>query len=227
MGEEPVQMSNNLIYTNGQAGQPSNANNETDNFFNQLATDSGQIDQSNTRTEWVSTRHIDWQDKPLIKMYAHRDNSNHSSNNYNGTTYQTVTHGGSGSTELTFTAVPFRVGDVFRYHFNFRTNPSNNDLGANKGRDYFWVKAQVQLDTGGGATWTDLGFDTRNSFGTHRAAAGSDYPCAGYRMYGMTFIHIPGYTGTVTGMRVQVRTEHNSMNLNMENWNQQLKVVGA
>jgi hypothetical protein len=220
-------MSNNLIYTNGQAGQPSNNNSEADGFFNSLATDSGQIDQSNTRTEWVSTKHINWEDKPLVKVWAHRDNTTAAWANYNGTTFATVTHGNNGSTELTFAAYTFRVGDVFRYHFNFRTNPSNNDLAANKGLDYFWVKAQLQLDTGAGATWTDIGFDTRNSFGTHRAAAGSDYPCAGYRMYGLTFIYIPNNTGDLTGMRVQVRTEHATMNLNMENWNEQLKVVGA
>jgi len=219
-------MSNNLIFTNGQAGQPSNDNNEADTFFNSLAIDSGQIDQSNTRTEWVSTRHINFTDKPLIKVYAHRDNTT-ASNNYAGTTYQTVTHGTNGSTEVTFAAHTFRVGEVFRYHFNFRTNTSTNDLAANKGKDYFWVKAQLQLNTGAGATWTDIGFDTRNSFGTHRAAAGSDYPCSGYRMYGLTFIFIPGYTGDITGMRVQVRTESATMNLNMKDWNEQLRVVGA
>jgi len=220
-------MSNNLIYTKANAGQPSNDGQETDTYFNSLATDSAQIDQSNTRTEWVSTKHMNWEDKPLIKLYEHRDATTSTSNNYAGTTYVTVTHGNNGSTEKTFTGYVFRVGDVMRYHYNFRTNISTNDLAANKGTDYFWVKAQLLIDSGGGATWTDIGFDTRNSFGTHRASAGSDYPCSGYRMYGLTFIFIPGYTGTITGMRIQVRTEAASMNLNMRDWNEQLRIIGA
>jgi hypothetical protein len=72
------------------------------------------VGQDNTRTEWVSTKHVKFTDKPTVLFRTARENVS-ASQVYTGTAYQTVTHGSSGSTQITFAGVVLEEGDVMRF----------------------------------------------------------------------------------------------------------------
>jgi len=212
-------------YKNAVEGKASTAS-ELDGFLNDLATKSASIDQQNTRTEWVTTRHIDWEDKPLTRSWTHRDNTANDAA-YASTSWTTVSHGNNGGTEMTGINQAIVVGSVLRLNFNCITNPSANNLDNALGKDYFWMKIEYQYDSGGGDTWIHAGYYMRYSFDTMRSATGFHYPNAGYRMMSGTFIYIPGWTGTLKGMRVRVKMEDGDCALNLDNWQFDLRVIGA
>lgn len=215
-----------LLYRTAEEGNVSNDNDNVDNFYDGLATASGAIATENTRTEWASTKHIDWEDKPLTKSYTHRDNTTASAS-YVSTSWATVTHGGAGSSEVTGINQAIRVGDVVRANFNFITNPSADELDSALGKDYFWVSLEYQYNSGAGDVWATLGHYTRYSFDIMRAASGFHDPNAGYRRSGMTFIYISTYIGTIKGVRARVKMEDGDCALNMGHWGIQLRVIGA
>lgn len=214
-----------LKYKNADEGNVSTAT-DLDGYFNGLATNSGAIDNSNTRTEWVSTEHIDWEDKPLTRAYLHRDNTANDGA-YSGTGWTTISHGNNGSTEQTFSNIAVVPGSVLRMNFNCITNPSANNLDNALGADYFWIKIDYRYDSGSGNTWEYAGYYMRYAFDNMRSAVGFHTPQAGYRMISGTFIYIPGYSGNINGMRVQIKVEDGDCALNIDNWQHQLRVIGA
>ena len=212
-----------LKYNAEKEGAPSNSGDSVDNYFDDLATQSASIVSDNTRTEWVTTKHIKWSDKPLVQHRTSRTNINNTQTAYTSESYATIAHGGSGSTEQTFSAVTVNAGDVLRYHFNIVAYPEAKGLDGKSGEDYWWVKLQYQT---GGSTWVDLGFDTRNSVGTNRGSGNSE-PINGFRRYGITFCEIFSGTTTITGIRAQVKLEDSDHTIRLENWTQDMRIIGA
>jgi len=216
-----------LIYKNGVEGNPSNENNSVDSFFNTLQSASTAVDKTNTRTEWVSTDHIKWSDKPLTRAWVRRENSNNVGTTYAPAAFTTVSHGNNGSTEITGLSHAFGVGDTLRYHFNTITLPNAKGIGAGAIDDYWWLKVEVQYDTGGGPVWNTLGYVTRNSFTQLRNAIGTPYPINGHRRYGISFCKVFPFSGTWTGIRVQTKSESVGMDLILQNWSQDARLIGA
>ena len=217
MGEESIQMSK-LVYNIGIEGQPSNNLNETDGFYNALAMSTGDIEQVNTRTEFVSTKHIKFSDDPILEKWVKRANSDPAPTTYTGA-WQTVTHGNAGSTELLNINKVIEQGEVLRVHFNVMAGPDCQGLS---NQDYWWMKIEIQDGVG---NWTTLGYTTRNSKGHHRQIGSVNDPIDGWRRYGISFIKIFENQYSWDGIRVRIATESN--NVNLCDWMIDAKVLGA
>ena len=208
-----------LIYDIGYEGNPSNANDEVDNYFDNLATATAALSAENTRTEWVSTKHFDWENKPLIKAHIHRENTNQVPTTYALATWTTIAHGASGSTEQTFAAIPIETGDVIRHHFNI-WNKADTTGYASNGQDYWWIKVEYQID----GVWTLAGYVNRNSTEDYRVS-GSGEPVDGNRSYQLSAAVIT--SGNLTGVRARVKMESVARRCALAAWNFSVRVIGA
>ena len=220
-------MSNQIKY---KVAQPGEASTGADSVFDDLATKSQGVSDDNTRTEWVSTKHVRFADKPTLLFRTARENTSATGTTYTGVTYQTVAHGSAGTTEMTFTGVPMTAGDVLRLNWSWRTAQQTGALASGasvKGADFWWIQLQILVDTGSGAAWRDVGFPMRNSLSTLRTISGSHSPVAGLRMYSGTFCEIASGAQTVTGIRAQVKAEVAAGAITIAEWNLSFKIIGA
>jgi len=209
-----------LVYNNGIEGNPSNANNETDGYFNGVATASTDINNDNTRTGWISGEHIDWSADPINKKWIRRDNSNLVPTVYNGA-WSTISHGNNGSTEITGINHTINAGEAIRFHFNVTASPDCSNIETIGSQDYFWFR--IQTESAG--VWTTVGYVTRNSVGHNRQISSINDPINGWRRYGISFIKIPAGAYAWSGVRVQVKTEQ--MNVVLSDWSFDTRVIGA
>lgn len=208
---------------------PGKASTGADGVFDDLATKSQTVGQDNTRTEWVSTKHVKFTDKPTVLFRTARENVS-ASQVYTGTAYQTVSHGSSGSTEITFTGVVLAEGDVMRFNWSWRTDQQGDvvDDANVRGSDFWWIQLQILEDTGGGAAWRDYGFPMRQSiFAVRDQNFVAPDPVAGFRMYSGTFCEIATGTKTITGVRAQVKAETATGEIVLKEWNLSFKIIGA
>ena len=215
-------MSNQIKY---KVAKPGEASTGADSLFDDLATKSQVIGQDNTRTEWVSTKHIDFPSKPTVLYHVNRDNTTAAAT-YTGTAYQTVSHGTSGSTEIIFASVNVNEGDVMRFNWSWRTTQQTGALATGvgvKGSDFWWIQLQVRINT----VWTDVGFPMRNSLSPLRTVGGTHTPIAGLRMYSGTFCDIASSTFAVSGVRAQVKAETANGAITIGGWNLSFRIIGA
>ena len=214
-------MSNQIKY---KLAKPGEASTGADDLFDDLATKSQVIDKDNTRTEWVSTKHVDFASKPTVLYYVNRDNTTATAT-YTGTAYQTVSHGTSGSTEIIFASVNVNEGDVMRFNWSWRTTQQGGSLSAVgvTGSDFWWIQMQVRIN----AVWTDIGFPMRNSLSSARSIGGSHMPVSGLRMYSGTFCDIASGTFAVSGVRAQVKAETANGAIVIGGWNLSFRIIGA
>ncbi len=210
-----------LVYKLGQPGEESNKNSEVDSYYNALETVSNNIESDNTRTEWVSTKHLDFDSNPIILSYTHRQADAASIRTYNSATWETIQHGGSGSTDMPVTSTDI-TGKVVRIHFN--TMHQRNTHGYQDGDDYWWMRLQLEID----GVWETVGYEARNSLSTFRGGFTVGYPINGYRRYGMSAVVMD--TGTMTRVRVQIKMEDPTVGtkvLRFREWDLSVKVIGA
>jgi hypothetical protein len=157
-------MSNQIKY---KVAKPGEASTGADGVFDDLATKSQTVGQDNTRTEWVSTKHVKFTDKPTVLFRTARENVS-ASQVYTGTAYQTV----------------------MRFNWSWRTDQQSDvvDDANVRGSDFWWIQLQILEDTGGGAAWRDYGFPMRQSIfaARHQNIVAPD-PVAGFRMYSGTY----------------------------------------
>jgi hypothetical protein len=214
-------MSNQIKY---KVAKPGEASTGADSLFDDLATKSQDIGQDNTRTEWVSTKHVDFAANPSVLFRTSRENTTTEAT-YTGTAYQTVSHGTSGSTELIFAGVIMNVGDVIRVNWSWRTAQQGGSLDAAgvKGSDFWWIQLQVRIN----AAWVDIGFPMRNSLSSLRNIGAAHTPVSGLRMYSGTFCDIASTTQTVSGVRAQVKAETANGAIVIGGWNLSFKIIGA
>lgn len=220
-------MSNQVKY---KVAIPGEASTGADSLFDDLATKSQIINEDNTRTEWVSTKHVAFADKPTVLFRTARENLSPTGTTYSGVTYQTVAHGSAGSTEITFAGVAMAAGDVLRFNWSWRTSQQTGALAtgaAVKGSDFWWIQLQILVDTGAGAAWRDVGFPMRNSLSSNRSATSGQFPLSGFRMYSGTFCEIATGAQTVTGIRAQVKAEVAAGAITIAEWNLSFKIIGA
>ena len=223
MGKESIQIMGNLKYSAEVEGVTSNLADSVDDYFDGLATESAALGSFNTRTEWATTKHIKWSDNPLIQHRTSRVNTANTQTAYALGSFTTIAHGNNGTTEQTFTAVTVNAGDVLRYHFNINVYPEAAGLDTDAGNDYWWIKLQYQT---GGSTWVDMGFDTRNSVGSNRGS-GFTKPVNGFRRYGISFVEIMAGDTTITGIRAQINLEDTGHTIRLENWTQDMRIIGG
>jgi hypothetical protein len=207
-----------LIYDIGYEGKPSNDNNEVDTYFNNLASVSAAVDSDNTRTECISSKHIEWDSKPVIKAHIHRTNPSTVPSTYTAAVWTDIAHGSNGSTSQIFPAITIDSGDVIRHHFNIWNRADSTGYGSN-GEDYWWLKIEYLID----GVWTLAGYVNRNSTEHYRPSGGE--PVDGYRSYQLSAAVIT--TGVLTGVRAQIKLESVARQQVLTNWNFSLRIIGA
>jgi hypothetical protein len=207
-----------LLYKIGTEGKESNKNNEVDSYYNTLEVVSNNIDEVNTRTEWVSTKHLDLDSNPIIQSYDQRHNNPLTGKFYNSLTWETIDHGLNGSTDIPISGIDIS-GKVVRIHFNIMH--TRNSHNYESGDDYWWMKLELEID----GNWELAGYVARNSLSTFRGAYTVGFPINGYRRYGMSAVVMR--TGQLTGARVRVKIEDNTKVLSFAEWDLSVKVIGA
>jgi hypothetical protein len=181
--------------------------------YSAIETASQNIDASNTRTEWVTTKHL-YGEYHLLN--GDRKSIDTGSAAYASTSYTLISHGGNSLSITPANPLILRQGDVLRLHSNvhcgeFTLNPVTNN-------SIFYFTFYWTYDDGGGPITAQIGQDFRNSGQTNGTAADSSaYQDYFYRRHGFswTYIHTSATPRTVTSLQSRFRwnSAGNSMTL--------------
>jgi len=169
--------------------------------YDDIATESNSLSEAHTRTEWASTLHIK---EKAIYPYFGKIEYYATSDTYNNTAWQTISHGGI-HTILLLPAVTLKRGDVLRIHGGCQVEATGTtnillDLVS------FRFLANITVD-GGAAADVQLGHDWGYGTISRPSTAGNYTEYAWFRV-GQSWVHICNNdTELITNIQYQVKIE--------------------
>lgn len=173
--------------------------------YTDLATESADIKQEHTRTEWVTTKHMKISgNNPLTPYFGSVEDDNHTGN-YTSATFVVISHP-AGTTIRLSPAITLNQGEVLRIHGGCLVKEVTlND----RTQDLYWFRFLSNMSVDGGANAdVQLGHDWGYSMASRNDSDAGGNQVYGYQRVGFSWTHIcQNTTELINTLELQIKLE--------------------